>query len=145
MKDILVDNNVGKNFCNPLDPEYKNFIEWLFREGALVVTVKLMQEYIASSGASSSPTNMPAIIDKLLREGRLNLIANKVLKAFRISRRTERFLIANRSDWNYLKAVMISLRKYALSLDDNFRYDVNNFPGYTARAEARPQDIPYSV
>jgi len=39
---------------------------------------------------------------------------------------------------------MLSVRKYALSHDTAFRDDVNDFPGYRARAEIRPRDIPYA-
>lgn len=28
-KDIFIDNNITKNFANPLDPEYKKLIKWL--------------------------------------------------------------------------------------------------------------------
>ena len=29
LKDLFIDNNVAKNFANPLDPEYKKLIQWL--------------------------------------------------------------------------------------------------------------------
>jgi hypothetical protein len=28
-KDIFIDNNIAKNFSNPLDPDYKKLIKWL--------------------------------------------------------------------------------------------------------------------
>ena len=32
IKDILVDNNIAKNFKNPANPEYEKLIKWLFEE-----------------------------------------------------------------------------------------------------------------
>jgi hypothetical protein len=142
-KDILVDNSIAKNFCNPLDPHYKRFIEWLFTEGELVVTQRLIVEYHGSTAASASATNIVAIIGKLLSDGRLRKVTKQELTTFRISNRVAKKLRSNENDWDYVKAVMLSVRKFALSLDNNFVTDVNTFPGYTARAEYRPQDLPY--
>jgi len=30
-KDIFIDNNIAKNFTNPLDGEYKKLVQWLMR------------------------------------------------------------------------------------------------------------------
>jgi len=144
IKDILVDNTVAKNFCNPLDSHYKAFIEWLFNEGTLVVTQRLLSEYFASCGAATSSTSIPVIVNRLLLQGRLRKFVKDELVSFRFPKRTEKRLRCNRNDRDNLKAVLLSARKYAVSHDDNFRYDVNNFPGIPARAERRPQDLPYS-
>ena len=143
MKDILVDNNVAKNFCNPLDNEYKKFITWLFHCGELVVTNQLVNEYISATGSSPSATNIVAIIHKLTIDGRLNKVNSDDLKAFRIKPTIFRQLKSNHSDHDLIKAVMISNRKLALSLDKKLRNDINNYPGFQAQAEKRPQDIPY--
>ena len=45
MKDIFIDNNVAKHFSPPITPSYKTFISWLYKEGALVVSQKLLNEY----------------------------------------------------------------------------------------------------
>ena len=144
MKDILVDNNIAKNFCNPLADEYKLFIRWLFEEGSLVVTQGLIREYISSCGAARSSTSIVVILHRQQIEGRLKVISAQALKAFKFQRRTERLLRSNLNDRVLIKAVMLSVRKYAVSRDRNFRHDINYFPGYHARAENRPGQIPYA-
>lgn len=141
--DIFVDNNVAKNFCNPADQHYKAFIKWLFEEGCLVVTNKILTEYVSSSGASPSETNIVVIIARLTREGRLIKFGKQQLDDFRFSRRTERTLRSNRKDHPHIKAVLLSTRKLALSIDEKFRYDVNSFPGYDAVARERPEQLNY--
>ncbi len=56
IKDIFIDNNIAKNFCNPLDPEYKRLIQWLISDSTayLVVSNKLIVEYTRSTGQSTS-------------------------------------------------------------------------------------------
>jgi hypothetical protein len=141
--DIFVDNNVAKNFCNPVDPNYKNFIKWLFEDGHLVVTNKILTEYVSSTGGSISPTNIVIIIARLTRDGRLIKLSRQQLDEFVFNRRIERVLRSNRKDHPHIKAVLLSNRKLALSLDDNFRYDLNNFPGHQAVARKRPEELNY--
>jgi len=142
-KDLLVDNSIAKNFCNPLDAHYKVFIHWLFVEGELVVTQSLLKEYHASTAGSPSPTNIVVIVAKLTADGRLRRFTKQDLNLFQIPNHVARCLRSNRKDWDSIKAVMLSTRKFALSLDNDFVFDVNNYPGYLARAERRPQDLPY--
>lgn len=142
-KDLLVDNSIARNFCNPLDPHYKEFIRWLYDEGELIVTQRLIIEYNASTSGSPSSTNIVAIVAKLTADGRLRKVTKKELTAFRFPTRITRRLRSNKRDWDSIKATMLSLRKFALSLDINFIFDVNNFHGHNARAEYRPQDLPY--
>ena len=141
--DIFVDNNVAKNFCNPVDPNYKNFIKWLFEDGHLVVTNKILTEYVSSTGGSISPTNIVIIIARLTRDGRLIKLSRQQLDEFVFNRRIEGVLRSNRKDHPHIKAVLLSNRKLALSLDDNFRYDLNNFPGHQAVARKRPEELNY--
>ena len=154
-RDILIDNNVTKNFGNPLDSEYKKLVAWLIRHNAdhplndayLAVSNKLLCEYSRTSGYSQSLTNITVIVDILTREGRLNKISNSLIKKFKskfFRKYVVQRLTCNPSDWDHISVVMLSDRKYALSLDANFRSDVNNFPGFSALAAKRPQDIPYS-
>ena len=142
-KDIFVDNNIAKNFCNPLDEAYKKFIRWLFEKGFLIVSNKILAEYHSSTCHSFSPTNIVAIIDRLTRDGRLKKISNRELKAFEIKNHVLKRLKSNRKDHEHLKIVMLSDRKYAISLDKKFRDDVNNFTGYRAKPVSRPEEIPY--
>lgn len=145
MKDVLIDNCVAKNFCNPMDPEYRRFIAWLASEGVVVVTQSLLVEYHRSTGASNSPTNIVVILNKLMAEGRFRKIGKRELDALKIPSHIRRNWSCNVEDHVNVKAVVLSVRKYALSLDDRFRADVNAFPGVGARAERRPQDLPYSA
>ena len=142
--DVLVDNTVAKNFCYPADEHYKAFIKWLFDSGVLVVTRSLLNEYTATCATSSSNTSMPAIIGHLMQQRRLTKFSKSTLQAFRFTASFQRSLRSNRKDHDNIKAVMLSIRKYALSHDDDFRHDVNNCPGHSARAEQRPQDLPYA-
>jgi len=144
MKDIIVDNTVAKNFSNPLDPNYKEFIRWLSNTGVLVVTQRLIAEYSRTCAASGSNTSMPVLIDHLQRNGRLKKFSNTMLRNFRFTERIRRSLRSNGEDHDTIKAVMLSVRKFALSHDTNLRHDINKFPGHRARAERRPQDLPYA-
>ena len=144
MKDILVDNTVAKNFSNPLDPHYKVFIRWLQDTGVLVVTQRLIVEYYRTCAASGSSTSMPALIDHLLRKGRLKKFTKTELSSFRFTAKVQRSLRSNIEDHDTVKAVMLSVRKLALSHDTNLRHDIKTFPGHKARAERRPQDLPYA-
>ena len=141
--DIFVDNNVAKNFCNPVDPHYKVFIKWLSEEGYLVVSNKILSEYVSSTGGSQSATNIVAIIDRLTRDGRLIKFSRRQCDQFGFSHRITKALRSNRKDHAHIKVVLLSCRKLALSLDVNFRHDVNNFPGYQAVARARPEELNY--
>lgn len=154
VKDIFIDNNVAKNFANPLDPEYKKLIEWLMRfdgnnlpiNAHLVVSQKLLVEYISSAGAAYSATNITVIINKLTREGRLVKIGSQVIKDFQRAHFTSKVIRSfkcNRKDRDHIPLVLLSYRKYALSLDQNFSRDLINFPGFVVRVESRPENLPY--
>ena len=141
--DVFVDNNVAKNFCNPADPHYKALIKWLFEDGYLAVSNKLLNEYVSSTGGSASATNIVAIIARLTRDGRLIKFSQQQLDQFVFSKRTAKALRSNHKDHVHIKVVLLSCRKLALSLDENFRHDVNNFPGHQAVARARPEELNY--
>jgi hypothetical protein len=122
-KDIFVDNNVAKNFCNPLDNHCKDFIKWLFEEGHLAVSNKILNEYVSSTGSSPSSTNIVIIIARLTQDGRLNKFTKQQLDQFKFAKQIEKRLRCNRKDHAHIKVVLLSDRKFALSLDQNFRYD----------------------
>lgn len=153
MKDIFIDNNIAKNFANPLDVEYKKLIQWLFKfdgdlenSAHLAVSKKLVAEYSRTSASAYSLTNITVIISKLQIEGRLLMITNQQIKEFKrkyFARRIIRMLTCNREDRDHIPVVLLSHRKYALSRDDKFINDLVNFPGFTVLAEKRPQDLPY--
>ncbi len=153
-KDIFIDNNIAKNFANPLDPEYKKLIRWLIAFEAenqemnayLVVSNKLIAEYQRTTGLATSATNITVVINKMTREGRLVKISNQEIKAFKrqyFTKKVRRRLTCNREDQDHIPVVLLSERKYALSLDENFINDLVNFPGFMVTAAKRPQDLPY--
>jgi len=153
-KDIFIDNNITKNFANPLDPEYKKLIQWLMayssekkeKNAYLMVSNKLIAEYQRTAGLSASATNITIIIAKMTREGRLVKITNEQIKEFKreyFTKKVERNLTCNKEDRDHIPVVLLSERKYALSFDENFVNDLLNFPGFVVVAAKRPQDIPY--
>src|SRR5271154_1635534 len=102
-KDVFVDNNVAKNFCNPVDQNYKDFITWLRDEGSLVVTNKIRGQFVGSTGGSASATNIVVIIDRLTRDGRLIKFSPQQLKGLIFKPRTKRALRSNRKDHPHIK------------------------------------------
>jgi hypothetical protein len=143
VKDIFVDASVAKNFSSALDPEYKKFIRWLFSQGWLVVSNKIIQEYGGCSRSAVSETNIMHIVARLQRDGRLIKKSNEELKRVRFKKHIEQQLTCNAKDRHHLRLIILSVRKYALIIDQRFRDDVNNFPGINAIAKSRPENIPY--
>ena len=154
MKDIFIDNNIAKNFSNPLDPEYKKLISWLLKhennentDAYLVVSQKLLVEYQRSAMGAISKTSIPIIIEKLQREGRLIKFSKNEIEQFKkahFSKKVQKNFRSNQEDRELIPVVLLSNRKYALSLDENFTYDLENFPRFDVRVEKRPENLPYS-
>lgn len=154
-KDIFIDNNIAKNFSNPMDEEYIKLIRWLKRydpddlsgNAYLVVSNKLLSEYSRTVSYAAGGSNILVIIDTFTRQGRLVKIGNADIKEFKekyFKKRVEKKLRSNNEDRDHIPVVLLSYRKYALSLDDDFINDLRNFPGFRARAEKRPEKLPYS-
>ncbi|MCX6581161.1 MAG: hypothetical protein NT166_13360 [Candidatus Aminicenantes bacterium] len=152
--DLFIDNNIAKNISNPMDAEYKKLIRWLMKNDPtnpatnayLVVSKKLLAEYSRSTSSSKSDTSIFIIIDRLTREGRLIKINNADIKGFQhryFSKKVRRELRSNREDHDHIPVVLLSDRKYALSLDEDFIYDLVHFPGFHPRVERRPEKLPY--
>jgi hypothetical protein len=53
-------------------------------------------------------------------------------------------LTCNYEDREHLPVVLLSQRKYALSLDDRFIADLENFPGFVVLVKKRPEELPYA-
>jgi len=114
----------------------------------LVWSQKILAEYNRTAANSRSDTNIAIIIDKLTRQGRHIFISNQQIKDFKrghFKKRILHQLRCNTEDRNHIPVVLLSDRKYALSADHGFVHDINNFPGFVARAAIRPQDIPYDA
>jgi hypothetical protein len=142
-KDIFVDANVAKNFCNPADEVYKEFIRWLFFQGSLAVSNKLLAEYNRGCGGAQSDSNVFAIIAAQLRKGRLAKFENEQLRAVKFSKSQIKKLLSNAADHDHLRLVILSNRRLAITIDKNLRDDINAFPAIGARAAARPDEIHY--
>ncbi len=156
-RDIFIDNNIASKFSNPADPEYKELIKWLMDNheiekgkeddrAYLVVSQKLMVEYIRSCRDASGKTSIPMIINQLTRDGRLERISNQQIKDFKnqyFTKLVEKKLRSNNEDRDHIPAILLSDRKYALTYDDNLTYDLKNFSGFTVIVSKRPEDIPY--
>jgi hypothetical protein len=157
-KDIFIDNNIASKFSNPQDEEYKTLTRWLLKfdqedsenkdnYAHLVVSNKLIGEYIRSNQDANSNTNIMAIINKLTKEDRLLRVSNDEIRQFKKSHYTKariKKLRCNNEDREHIPVVLLSDRKYALSIDDNFLHDLLNFPGFAVRAAKRPEQLPYS-
>ncbi len=152
MNDIFIDNDAAKKFVNPPNQHYKDLIKWLLtchddssKDAYLVTSQKQLVEYLRSNHDCSKPSSIPVIVNKLISEGRLYKKTPKELKEFiqKIPKKVERRLRSNQDDRYHIATVLLSNRKYALSLDNNLRYDIENFPKFNALARDCPSLIPY--
>jgi hypothetical protein len=134
--DIVVDANVMRLYGVADDPLFKVFFAWLRSDGVLACSQKMLVEY-GRTGSSL----IAALLDQLLLASRLRKYAPAEIKA--IKRGKYKFR-SNYTDHVHVRLVMCTYRRLCLSQDENLRYDVNNFPGYAARAAARPEDLPYA-
>lgn len=147
MKDIFVDNNIAKNFATPKDVEYKKFIDWLIKRGYLVASIKLIHEYNRTCSGSYSCTSIVVILNRLISDKRIRIFSRIEIANFKriyYKSSVRRILRSGYLDREYhIPTVLMSNRKYALVNDNDFKYDLVNFPGFTVSAEKRPEDLPY--
>jgi hypothetical protein len=155
--DIFIDNNIVSRFANPADLEYKELIRWLMEDqdieegqednrAYLVVSKKLLVEYYRSCRDSFGATSIHVIISKLTGQNRLVQISNQNIKDFKskfFTKTIERKLRSNNDDREHIPLVLLSDRKYALTNDHNFKYDLEHFPGFTVIVRSRPEDLNY--
>ncbi len=156
-KDIFIDNNIASRFKNPADPAYIKLRDWLIQyteikageidtNAHLVVSQKLLNEYNRSNQNVKEGQNIIAIIGRLQKQGRLVFIKNQAIKDFQqihFTKKAEKKLTCNQEDREHIPTVLLSHRKYALSIDDAFVADLINFPGFVVTACKRPEDLPY--
>ncbi len=156
-KDIFIDNNIANKFSNPQDKEYRKLTEWLLKfdqldtenkdnYAHLVVSKKLLVEYIRSNQNAFGGTSIPIIVAELQKQGRLIIKSSTEIKEFKdkfFTKTVEKKLKCNNEDRELIPVVLLSDRKYALSLDRNFSYDLKNFKGFKVIIEKRPQDLNY--
>lgn len=161
MKDIFIDNNVAKNFATPIDSHYKDLITWIneFDEekvksnpddiknfAHLVVSQKLLKEYLDSSKNSAKFNAIPSIINRLTREGRIIKFSKNNIDDFiseNFSKTIKKNLLSNEQDHCHLVVILLSNRKYCLTYDKNLTMDLLNFPGHSVNVKKRPEDLDY--
>lgn len=155
-KDIFIDNNIACRFSNPMDPNLKELVKWIMtydedkdEENAyLVVSNKLLSEYLSSSRGAYGNTSIPTIIAKLTKENRLIKISNEQIKDFQatyFTNKVKKKLRSNNEDRNHIPVVLLSDRKYVLTNDTNFTFDLEHFPGFVVVISSRPENIPYKL
>lgn len=152
-KDIFIDTNIASRFTNPMDTEYIKLIKWLLKydknsdnNAYLVVSKKLLAEYNRSAMNSHTDTCIGVIINALLSQGRLTIITNDQIKEFQrvyFTKKVEKHLRSNNEDRQHIPVVLLSERKFALAIDDNFVYDLTHFSGFITRVEKRPERLQY--
>ena len=152
-KDIFIDNNIASRFGNPMDKEYKKLVEWLVKKheneednAYLAVSPKLIAEYNRSNIHPKSQTAIPILVTKLQRDGRLNFISNQDIKTFKaafFTKKVVKKLLSNEEDREHIPVVLLSDRKIALTIDENFSKDLMNFAGFEAIVSSRPEEINY--
>lgn len=148
MKDIFIDNNVASRFKNPADEEYKKLLNWITEKGHLVLSQKLLKEYI-SSNRGNFGQSIITVIDRLTRENRIARIENTQLKTFFFPSHIEKKinkLRMNIEDYDHLKAIILSNRKIGIVIDEKLRLSVNDYPnidGIKPQAVSRPEQIDY--
>ena len=145
IKDIFIDNNVAKNFKNPVDPHYKKLIDWLYECGHLVLSQKLLKEYYDSNRGNWGQSII-TIINRPTKDERLVRISNEQMENLRFPKRLdEKYQRLNKDYW-HIKAILLSNRKLAIIIDSNFRNAINDHPkhdGVSACAVSRPEEVNY--
>jgi predicted nucleic acid-binding protein len=154
-KDIFIDNNIAsKYFSTPTDEEYKKLIDWLGthnkvedKDAYLVVSPYLIREYNESNRNARSETNILNILIQLTKQGRLVHFTKKDIEAFQQKYFSNKVLKKLRTkdtkDRNHIPAVLLSDRKMALSEDNNFLSDLQEFPDFEPIIAKRPENLNY--
>lgn len=122
--DIFIDTNLAHNLINPMNDHFKKLYLWLYHEGALAITKKLIAEY------GQGNQNLAVVVNYLTVKGRVNCISKQQLTNLSIPKKIEKRLLSNRSDHTHIKTVILSDRKIAISADKNLIDDINNYPKY---------------
>lgn len=120
MSDIVIDTQIMRLYDAPGDPKYKALFLWVATSGTLRISQKLLTEYFGTGNRLLGP-----LIDKLLREGRLQKTSTDSLKKFSLDKGFK-YSCNNKDIW-HAKLVFISHRKKLVSHDNNLRRDVNKF------------------
>jgi hypothetical protein len=118
----------------------------MYKNAHLVVSNKLLNEYMRTMGNATLGNNIIRIIDNLTKQGRLIKISNEQIKEFQrehFTNKVKKRLVSNKEDREHIPVVLLSDRKYALTLDEKFTADLVKFPSFTVTIGKKPSDIPY--
>jgi hypothetical protein len=85
-----------------------------------------------------------ALVNHLTIQGRLVHFKKADLEKLLIPKHIIRNLLSNRPDHVHIKVVILSHRKYAVTMDKKLLRDLNNYPGYHVQAVERPEEICYA-
>jgi hypothetical protein len=154
MKDIFIDNDVATNFLNPPSEAFKDLIRWIKEfsttesenNAFLVVSNKLLKEYLASNRNCFLENSIVIIVAKLTKEERLRKFSNDEIESFKnehFSKKVSKKLTCNQSDRDHIPIVLLSNRKIALTNDNKFGSDLVNFPGFNVIVSNDPSKINY--
>jgi hypothetical protein len=152
--DIFIDTNIASRFANPRDPEYIKLYDWLRandeknpnKSAFLVVSKKLLVEYMRSNRDYDGQQNIVAIVALLREQNRLTEITNTQIKDFQqkhFTKAVEKKLKCNHEDREHIPVVLLSDRKFALAIDKNFCADLQSFPRHSVTVHSRPENLPY--
>jgi hypothetical protein len=87
---------------------------------------------------------MPAIVNKMTREGRHIKISNAKIKDFQkehFAKKVLRLLLSNEEDREHIPVVMLSERQFVLAYDINFTQYLKKFIGFKGQVEKRPENL----
>lgn len=150
--DIFIDNDCACHLRTPMTDEYKDLYLWLFdldstTNAHLVISHKILNDYNRSFALIKSPENLIILIGKLTREGRLVKKSNKEISNFKKRYFTKLILDnlrSNLEDHDHIPVVMMSDRQFVLTMDNNFTYDLENFPNFRGLVKGNPTSLPYN-
>lgn len=155
-KDIFIDNSLTCKFANPIEQSFKDLISWIKtndpinpeNNAYLVLSPYIIREYYNSNKDARVNTCLPVIVDQLTREGRRTFFNKKQIESFKqinFKKKITKSFISNKKDWDHFPIVLMSDRKYALSLDIKFINDLINYPGFDVTAVNSPELLDYRV
>lgn len=145
MKDIFIDNCCVRFINNPSDSinknGYKELIKWLMdKDSALVLTKKILNEYHQGLRGCTTCAFI-IILDNVKKNKRCSNVNEEKIKIEVNKKAIKKKLTSNPKDHFHILSVMYSVRKKAISKDQNFINDIIKLGG---EATEDPDFINYS-
>lgn len=159
-KDIFIDAQIANKFASPPNEYYSELINWILAEdktnpnnnAALMLSEKLIQEYIGGNRLSKQGTSIGVMINRIIASQRFNSVGMDIIKDFKRKhifscKQKQRgvYLKCNSKDYDHLPLVFYSNRKLAIIDDTGFLYSVLNFPKFSkgVNAQRSPEKLKY--